>query len=193
MNIKDHAEHMKRYGATRETMDMVNDIFIQGDNRYDDFLAQASVAGFIANDALSIDSKTLKDPKSKDISDIKGPQQDLKRIAAHLLRKRGFTVQGCEISGSGGTADMVGVKGKKRILVECGPCRIDKPVCYLESPDIVLWVLTPCPTGVIFHEITRGQRWEEFLKFHKEEERKMKERANTAMDTVYKRINEKMP
>lgn len=46
MNIKDHAEHVRKYGATREAMNKANEIFIQDDGRYEDFLSHPIVAGF---------------------------------------------------------------------------------------------------------------------------------------------------
>lgn len=169
MNIKEYTDHMKRYGVTRAAMDTVNDIFIQNDARYEDFLSHSIVAGFIAHDALSISSQTIKDPKSEDIAYIKGPQQDLKRIAAWLLKKKGFKVKGCEISVPGGLTDLVGIRDNEQILVECGPCRINKPICYLDKPNTVLWIVKWDGKDIVFHEVSRGKNWDSFLEFHKKE------------------------
>lgn len=112
---------------------------------------------------------------------IKGPQQDLKRIAAWLLKKRGFEVKGCEITASGGLVDIIGAKGEKRILVECGPCRIDKAICYLDKPDTIMWVLARDRDGAVLHEITRDKNWDSFLEFHKNEHfRLLKDAISTA-------------
>lgn len=161
-------EYIATYQPTKKTMELVDEIFKQHDSRYVDPWSHIIVAGFIANGAISVTSEIIKEPKNDKIPHIKGPQQDLKRIAAWLLRKRGFTIKCCEMRILGGIVDVIGVNKQKQILVECGPCRIDKPIDYLEGSNNTLWVLTRKCDNIVLYEITRGKNWENFLKFHKE-------------------------
>lgn len=170
-----------RYKPTRKALDMVDDIFTQGDIRYSDPWGRIVTAGFIANGALSLSSRILNEPETLKIP-VKGPQKELKRMAAWLLKEKGFDFR-FEVSVTGGRPDVIGTRGKERILIECGPCRIDKPIQYLETPNTVLWVLKPESKGTVLYEISRGKRWSSFFSFHTKEQIKgLKE----AVDNVRK-------
>lgn len=184
MSIKDY---VTKYRPSQKAMDMVDEILTQRDARYVDPWSHVIVAGFIANSALSIASEVIKEPQKEEPPFLSGPQEELKRIAAWLLKKRGFEVRGCEIWAPGGRADIVGVKGNEHAFVECGPCRIDKPIEYLKKPDAVLWVLAwtgdyfmkgkEVIQDVVLHEISRGKNWNSFLRFHEGERSRMMREA----------------
>ena len=100
---------------------------------------------------------------------IKGPQKDIKQIAVGLLKGRGFKIKGFEIWVRGGIADILASKENRQIAVECGPCRIDKSIDYLEIPNTDLWILTRKNENSehILFKITRGKNWAKFLEYHK--------------------------
>jgi hypothetical protein len=166
-----------RYKPTPKAMEKVEEIFKQDDGRYVDPWKHIIAAGFIAHHAISITSKIIKSPKIGKIPEHKGPQKELKRIAAWLLRETGFNIKGCEIRIPGGVADMIGASKEKQIVIECGPCRIDKPIDYLENPNNILWILTRKNDNVVLHEIKRGKNWKKFLKFHKKESMRLMQEA----------------
>ena len=178
-------EYIKRYKPTSEAMDIVEDIFKQGDGRYSNPWDHITVAGFIAHDAISINTKVIKEPQEGKIPEHKGPQQDLKRIAAWLLKERGFDIKGCEVREYGSIVDIVGIKGENKILVECGPCRINKAIDYLELSNTILWILARGPKGVVLHEITRGKNWNKFMEYRKQEKDSILEKARKIMDDVF--------
>jgi len=178
------SDFTSKYKPTKKAIDLVNDILKQYDSRYSEpWSMQTMVAGFIANDAISIKSEKLVEPSESEIPDHRGPQKDLKRIASRLLKDRGFSVDGCEVRIRGSVADMIASNKGKRIIVECGPCRIDKPVDYLEIPNTILWVLKRLDERTfMLYEFTRGKRWKEFVR--------MKQKEFENLQSSYDRIME---
>jgi hypothetical protein len=153
-----------KYKPTKEAIEFVKSVLKQDDSRYSEpWSTQMTIAGFIANGAISIESEKLTEPKECEIPDYKGPQKDLKRIAARLLKDRDFVIVGCEVRVDGSVADIVASRRGERIIVECGPCRIDKPIVYLEKPNTKLWVLKRNDEKTfMLYMFTRGKRWDEF-------------------------------
>lgn len=175
-------ELIAAYHPTKEAMEKVEDVLKQGDGRYSDPWQQILVAGFLTHGAIFIKSIKIEKPQKADIPDHKGPQKDLKRIAAWLLIKRGFTVEGCEVRVPGGIVDIVGTRNKERIFVECGPCRFNKPVEYLRYSNAVTGVLT---RNHVLHEINKGKNWDSFLEHHKKEEERKLEESRKYIEKIF--------
>lgn len=168
--MKKVMEYVEKYKPSPEALKIVDDVLKQGDVRCSDPWMYVMVAGFITNGAISIETTDIKNPQEDKEITVKGPQEYLKRIAASLLKEKGFCIEDMEKSFSGGIVDVIGRKGNEYILVECGPCRISKPIDYLGRENVVLWVLTKKPHGIVLYEITRGENWDRFIEFHKEEQ-----------------------
>lgn len=168
--MKEIEELVKIYMPSKESMKIIDEIFTQGDPRYSDPWNHVAVAGFITHKAISIRSTTIIKPKEGKQIDVKGPQQDLKRIAVWLLKQKGFRVENFEKAFSGGIVDVIGKSDDEYILVECGPCRINKAIYYLNSEKNTLWVLINKPHGTVLYEITRGENWKNYHEYHKEKQ-----------------------
>lgn len=168
--LKEIEDLVKIYRPSKESMKIIDEVFTQNDPRYSDPWSHVAVAGYITHKAICITPLTIPNPK-KDGMKIRGPQQDLKRIAVSLLKQKGFKVENFEKAFSGGIVDVIGKKGKDYILVECGPCRINKAIEYLDDKN-TFWVLTNKPHGVVLYEITRGENWKNYHEYHEEEKMK---------------------
>jgi len=164
MNLK---EYLKEYKPNKESLNIVDFVFSQNDIRYESPWDKIIVAGFITRGALNINSTRINMSEfveTKSDTSVKGPQEDLKRLASRLLEKKGFQVEGYEIPIPGGIVDVLGKKGDELIAVECGPCRIDKPIEYLKRDKMTLWIIT---RDNVLYEITRGKDWKKMLDFHR--------------------------
>jgi site-specific recombinase XerD len=170
--MKEIEELVKRYMPSEESMKMIDEIFTQRDGRYSDPWSHVTVAGFITHEAISITSETIANSKENKEIKVRGPQQKLKRIAVWLLKQRGFEVESFEKAFSGGIVDVIGRKDGKYILVECGPCRINKAIDYLSSENNILWILTEKPNAIVLYEIRRGEKWKSYFQYHEEEQMK---------------------
>jgi hypothetical protein len=174
-------EMFKVYGTSFYTVNKMMDIFFQGDFRYLDLYRQIIVAGFIDNKAISIEQEIINPETIKKSNiKIKGPQKDIKQIAVGLLKENGFEIKGFEIWIRGGIVDILASKEKRQIAVECGPCRIDKSIDYLEIPNTDLWILTRKNENSehILFKITRGKNWANFLEYHKKYQLEKKQKTD---------------
>ncbi len=163
-------EMFRVYNTSFATVKKMIDIFFQGDFRYLDLYREIIVAGFIDNKAISMEQEIINPEKIKKSNiKIKGPQKDIKQIAVGLLKESGFKIEGFEIWIRGGIVDLLASKENRQIAVECGPCRIDKSIDYLEIPNTDLWILTRKNENSehILFKITRGKNWAKFLEYHK--------------------------
>lgn len=121
--------------------------------------------------------------KINNFSKIKGPQKELKAMAVELLENNGFNVEGYEIWIRGGIVDILAKKENQQIAMECGPCRIDKAIDYLEIPNTELWILPrqEISKNVTIFKIIKGENWDWVLnrkkKYVLEETRKMVQEA----------------
>lgn len=148
----------------------IEEIFYQGDIRYNDPYKEPWVKFFFKNRAIAIEKETINKIFKKTRMKIKGPQKELKAFSIGLLKERGFEIKGFEIQIPGGIVDVLAKNKNKQIAIECGPCRIDKAIDYLEIPNTELWILTKGKTknNYIIHKITRHEDWEKVLNFYKE-------------------------
>jgi len=192
--MKEIEELVNIYLPSDASMEMVDEIFTQGDPRYSNPWSHVTVAGFITHNAITIEESTIENPQ-KDTDDVKGPQQDLKRVAVWLLKERGFKIESFEKAFSGGIVDVIGKNDHEYILVECGPCRINKSIRYLTSENNTLWVLTKKPQGIVLYEITRGDNWKSYFEYHEDEHVKniQKNYENAINELVVKPRGRKLP
>ncbi len=104
-------------------------------------------------------------------------------MAVELLENNGFNVEGYEIWIRGGIVDILAKKENQQIAMECGPCRIDKAIDYLEIPNTELWILPrqEISKNVTIFKIIKGENWDWVLnrkkKYVLEETRKMVQEA----------------
>ncbi|NIO22974.1 MAG: hypothetical protein GTN38_03020, partial [Candidatus Aenigmarchaeota archaeon] len=133
----------KIYNTSFESVERIMGIFFQGDFRYLHLQNEIAIAGFIDNKAISIKQERLKEKDiKKSKMKMKGPQQDIKQAAIGILKDRGFNIKGFEINIRGSIVDVLATKKNRQIAMECGPCRVDKAIDYLEIPNTELWILT---------------------------------------------------
>lgn len=176
----------KIYNTSFKTVKKIMSIFFQGDFRYLHLQNEIAVAGFIDNKAISIEQENLKeDDIKKSKMKMKGPQQDIKQAAIGVLKDRGFDINGFEVSIRGGIVDILAIKKNRQVAMECGPCRIDKAIDYLEIPNTELWILTRKnkTSQRILFKIKRGKNWGNFLECHKNYQ---KETAKKLIQNVFK-------
>jgi len=180
MNKDWYGSLMSAYKTRLETIQKINMIFSRGDSRYADIENEVVVAGFLDNNAISIDERTV--PESEDSSKgIKGPQKKLKACARNLLKSEGYTIVRYEKGFAGGIADIIGKNRLgENIIVECGPCNLVKAVSYLERPNTILWILHPDTLYVV----KRSENWPHFHSFHLERKRKEIEKIREKIDSL---------
>jgi len=155
-----------------KTIEMVQDIFQQGDERYNDYQSAIDVAEFIDNNAIIVEKKEIdavKIPK-KEIDEINGPQQYYKALAKRVSDKKGYRFIGYEKNFPGGIVDVLAedTSGNK-IAIECCSCRISKAISYLEEENTILWILSISdkPIEVTKYPlfiIKRGPNWDAVYK-----------------------------
>jgi len=80
-----------------------------------------------------------------------------------------LTISGFEVRIRGGIVDILASKENRQIAIECGPCRVDKAIDYLEIPNTELWILTRKNkrSEHILFKITRDKNWFKFLEHHR--------------------------
>ncbi len=145
----------------------IEDLFLQGDNRY-------SLA--YARDLLDLlDSRAL-DTKVEDIppifiaeselEGIKGPQKYEKAVSIKLMEKYCVQFIGFEINLDWGIVDVLGKnKEGKLIIVECGPCRLNKIIDYFRMMEVKeLWIVSYYYNEKKLIIIQRGKNWEEKIR-----------------------------
>ncbi len=142
-------------------------IFLQGDARYD-LLDLDAVYDFFISNALKMEKEEIQEFKilSNELEEINGPQKMQKAIAAKLLEKEGWTIQGYEIDIGWGIVDVLAKNGNnEEIAVECGPCRLSKAINYFRMNNIKeLWLIEIYSDEEILYRIKRDRKWEEKLK-----------------------------
>lgn len=156
-------------------IDIVEDIFQQGDERYNDTQSAVDVAEFIDNNAIIIEKveiDAIKIPK-KEIESIIGPQQYYKALAKLFLDKKGYKFIGYERNFPGGVVDILAEDNLgNTIAIECCSCRISKAIAYLEEENTILWVLSLSnelveATKFPLFIIKRGPNWDKVYKKYK--------------------------
>ncbi len=161
---------------SQKSIDLINDIFVQGDTRYGDYWNAHMVASFLDNKGIEIEKILItnkEEPSKEELRRIGGPQKYYKFIGKQLLEAKGYQITGFEIPFRGGRADILAENPSKRdiIAVECCSCRITKAIDYLGWKNTTLWILSlgetcldeePLPLYVI----KRGPKWDICLEMY---------------------------
>ena len=103
MKLKDEIELDKKYGAVKETIEFVSNLFTQADIRYEYFSEAIIVAGFIDNNAIVIEEKSA--PANLENIKLEKPKTELdEQMEAafkinFLSKKRGYEVSSSLVGG----------------------------------------------------------------------------------------------
>lgn len=181
----------------KKNISLVQNILVQGDNRYNDFYSAKILAYFLTRKAIVIEKRQLseiKEPTEQDLKNIKNlrdPQKLDKYIAFLLLKNEGFSEEEIFFERNfGDIPDVAAIKSEKEIFVECGPCRINKVIDYL-AQNRELWVLTngafpwekkPLYSYIKWFVFKKGPNWDEVYKEYKEKQIKLHNLKNSAND-----------
>ena len=149
---------------------LIEDVFIQGHSRYFNLWTEQAAITFLKKNAIIIEKQdiTALDNTIKEVpSTIRPPQESLKFLTTLLFKERGIELVGFERKIAYGRVDVLGKQGNKTILVECGPCRIQKCFDYLREDNKELWVVTTelqhKDIATLFI-IRRGPAWNQIIK-----------------------------
>ena len=162
-------------------MELVEEIFPQGDSRYNDFQTEELVCSFIEKKGIQIEKRIIIDTKitKKEMENIKGPQEYPKAIATEILKKEGYDLIGYERKFRGGIVDVLAKdRFGNTIAIECYACRTMKAVEYLEEDNTVLWIIPATDekeflsNTLSLYIIKRGINWELCIKEYKKEKLK---------------------
>ena len=168
---------------------LIDEVFSQGDVRYFDNYQSINLTFFLKNKGILIEDHSGKIEKSvlsKKAVEIKmcGPQVDLKQIAFQIFLDEDVTLVGFERRQPGGIADMEGTKSTIKILVECGPCRIDKGFTYLRETDTELWVISEDFNRKYWFIIKRGPNWDKCIQHFDKLRNSRLQRVKNPYDTL---------
>lgn len=170
------------------TLKFVDSVFSQGDSRYFDSYSQTLVASFLESDAICVEKCSIKFYRKfecEEFEKIDGPQENLKKIAIFWLKKNGFKIIGFERWLAGGKVDILASKSNLTIAVECGPCRIDKPIDYLREENTELWIITNYwGEGPALHTVRRGPNWDKIIKIHDDWQTEELKKVKSPLDAL---------
>ena len=164
----------------------IEDIFEQGDRRYTDPKIANVIYNFIKDNAIIIiqtDLSNIELPKEIPES-IYGPQEHIKHLALNILKKEGAKVIGFERRIPGGRADILAERNGKTIALECGPCRTDKAIKYLENENTELWIVTSYLNESSLTKVTRGPNWSKAIKQYTDNIVEQLEKIKSPMDDL---------
>ena len=157
---------IKEYGTNKNTIDKIQNIFLQGDSRYSDPEYEAMVSGFLDNNAISIEERKIE-KKIVNTNNIKGPQKQMKATVIGILRNIGYKIISMERGFMGGIPDVLARKGDFFIAVECGPCNVRKAIDYLENDNTSLWIIRPERNKYSLFVLSKSASWNTFYEFYK--------------------------
>jgi len=163
---------IREYKTSDNTIKRVRSIFTQNDIRYSDPEYEAIVAGFLDNNAISIEEKGLE-KRPVNVSNIEGPQKEMKALIIDFLKQSGYKIVSIERGFMGGIPDVLAKKGDLIVAVECGPCTIRKAIDYLENENTSLWIVRPEDEKYGLFIVSKSRSWNAFLKFHRKNELKV--------------------
>tara|TARA_Y100000034_G_scaffold116127_1_gene154060 strand:+ start:538 stop:1110 length:573 start_codon:yes stop_codon:yes gene_type:complete len=160
-----------------ETIRMVEDIFQQGDSRYEDFDSALMVATFLEREAIIIKKEIITDIEvtDKEMRGVTQPQEDYKVIARRLFEERGYMFRGYEVFINGGRTDIRAINSDNNeiLAIECCACRFTKVFEYLEVDNLIFWVLSQAEKDEFpvkelpLYIIARGPNWNEYFNLYK--------------------------
>lgn len=159
------------YHHDKQTVELVERIFIQGDSRYQDweyFDDRHKVASFIFHNAIKIEE--IPSPSSirvRHYRSVTEPQASEKEIAIAIMKSFGYQYRGQEQEVYGGVADLLMRDSRRRVtaLVECCSCKVSKAINYSVTRNNELWVFTKDSS---IYKIIRAKNWSKMYRFHKE-------------------------
>ncbi len=180
--------------VSEENIDLIEDIFQQGDARYVDNDSAIVVAYFLENKGIKIENDKISGvyyPSENDLKNIRGPQQFYKFLGKKHLEGRGYEVIGFEIPIHGGRTDILAENSSKNetVAVECGPCRTDKAIEYLRKENTILWVISLSEKGSLDKEIPafiieRGPNWDKCIMLYDQFLRDQLRKVRSPMDDL---------
>lgn len=160
----------------QEAEDMTFNIFLQGDMRNFDSFYLKLVADFIFNKAISIEKESFSFKEIEYDKHIPGPQKIEKQKALQILKDKNLKIVGFEMPFLNYQADILAEMEGKKVIVECGPCRLWKAISCLEE-GAELWIIREEEQTALFI-LTKGENWgqklNEFKLKQQEELKKVK-------------------
>lgn len=179
-----------------KTIRMIEDIFQQGDPRYEDFDNALMVATFLQGDAIKITKEWVTDIEvtNKEMKGVTSPQQDYKVIARRLFEKKGYEFAGYEVSIHGGRVDILAKKNNEILAVECCACRINKAIHVLERENTVLWILSynigEFPIKKLpLYIVKRGPNWGKYSEKYNQYRNKRFKGIKSPLERLYEEEN----
>ena len=177
-----------------KNIDLIEDIFEQGDSRYVDDNSAILVAYFLENSGIEIENDKIlgvDSPSESDLKRISGPQQFHKFLGKKHLEEKGYEVVGFEMLVKGGRADILAKNFSKNetVAVECCACRTDKAIEYLRKENTILWVISLSEKGSLDKEIPvfiikRGPNWDKCIKLFDQIIREQLRKVRSPMDDL---------
>jgi hypothetical protein len=158
---------------TQITPEEIDLLLRDEDYRYSDPHGAVLLAVFINSGAVNLIRRGIgyiKPPAENELKKIKPPQQALKYLALNLFKKERVEFEHCDdVYVAGGKPDIIGKKDDKTILVECGPCRINKVIDFLQKLNTELWHVTnKSGEGAFVNIFSRGPKWDSIYKNYKD-------------------------
>ncbi len=157
---------------TKYYSQLIADIFTKGDARYSEEYKEFAIY-FLKNNAVTVEAKEVSHlmnniPLPKEVLEIEGPQQSLKRLVLSIFQEFGVELIGFERNVGYGRVDILGRLRDKQIFVECGPCRIDKCFNYLREDNIELWLVdawleSSAKEQAMLYIIRQGPNWQKVV------------------------------
>lgn len=167
----------------QEAKELVFYIFMQGDTRHFDNFYLNLVADFILSKAINLEKECFYfgDIK-KDKQNIRGPQKIEKQNALQIIKNKNLKFIGFEIPFLDYKADILAKKGKKKIVIECGPCRIWKAIYCLEK-GADLWITRDEKQTELFI-FKKGKSWNKKLNEFKSKQTEELKKIPSPLDTL---------
>jgi hypothetical protein len=159
----------------QKDVDQLHDLVTCSDKRYIDYDSAIIILIFLKNNAIqtesfgfSIPMPSMKEVRGERVKDVE------KAVMTQLLKSKGYDVEGYEIDGVAGIADLQAHKGQAIVIGECGACRITKVLQALSQDNTELWHLPypkriDAPNGIkscsgSIHVYRRGPKWSELYR-----------------------------
>lgn len=172
----------------KELAELIIDLFTNNDIRYYRPDEAGLVAEFILLNAIELQKQDNLIPELIEDIKIEGPQENIKRLALIAIKRECAEFVGFERTLPYGRVDVLAKKSETNILIECGPCRINKTILYLREDHTELWLIPGAffPNNYSeFYKVTRGKNWDKIIeKYDKilhEELRKIESPLDTMM------------
>lgn len=172
---------------------LIADIFTKGDARYSEEYKEFTIY-FLKNKAVTVEAKEVSHlinniPLPKEVLEIGGPQQSLKRLALSIFQEFGVELIGFERNVGYGRVDILGRLRDKQIFVECGPCRIDKCFNYLREDNIELWLVdawleSSAKEKAMLYIIRQGLNWQKVVEKYDAYKRSEIKKVKSPLDSL---------